>query len=104
MKQINTEIGSIYVLDKPYWAGEHTFHHCSNMADNVRGLGMDLWSVDIYTRSGIDPIKHSKRTYIWATDEKAAAREAMRYANEGITVLLTHMLPLEDKLREPAIR
>jgi hypothetical protein len=95
--------GSVHVLSKAYWAGEHTFTHCANQAENDRGHLSDLWVVDIYTRKGIDPIKHSKRVFIWANNEKSAINEANRFADEGITVLVTHIKPLEDKLRDPAI-
>ena len=96
------EGGSVHVLNKPYWAGEHTFTHCANQTQNERGGSCDLWAVDIYTRKGIDPIKHSKRVFIWADSEAIAISEANRFADEGITVLVTHIKPLEDKLREPA--
>ena len=102
MKRINTELGSVYILDKPYWAGEHTFHHCSDMAKNSRRSGDRLWSIDVYTREGINPISHDDRKYIWANDEKSAARQAMKYAGENKTVLLTYFSPLEDKLLEPS--
>jgi hypothetical protein len=94
--------GSVHVLNKPYWAGEHTFTHCANQVQNERGKFCDLWAVDIYTRKGIDPIKHSKRVFIWADSETGAVNEATRFADEGITVLVTHIKPLEDRLREPA--
>lgn len=100
---INTKnIGDIYILDKFYWAGEHTFTHCASQAENERGRLSDLWAVDIYTRKGIDPIKHSERVFIWANNEVDASREAIRFADESLTVLITHIKPLEDRLREPA--
>ena len=101
MKRINTELGSVYILDKPYWAGEHTFHHCASLAKNTPHSGSQLWSIDVYTREGIKPISHDARKYIWAESEKGAARQAMKYAGEDKTVLLTYFKPLEDKLLEP---
>jgi len=90
--------GSVYVINKAYWAGEHTFHHCSDKAKGERGKFDGLWAVDIYTRKGIDPIKHSKRVLIWAKNKTEAISEAERFVDEGITVLVTHIRPLEDKL------
>jgi hypothetical protein len=91
--------GSVYVINKAYWAGEHTFTHCSNKVKGKRGSLDELWAVDVYTRKGIDPIKHSKRVFIWAKNKTEATNEAERFVDEGITVLVTHIRPLEDKLR-----
>ena len=103
MKKIETEIGNIHIVDAPYWAGEHSFTHYANQCSNERNNYTDLWAVDIYRRSGLDPLKHYERHYIWAdADEASAAREAMRFANNETKVLLTHIVPLNDRLREPA--
>jgi len=37
--------------------------------------------------------------FIWAKNKTEATSEAERFVDEGITVLVTHIRPLEDKLR-----
>ena len=104
MNKISTRHGSVYVFDSPYWAGEHTFTHYSNMTANSRMDFTDLWAVDIYKRSGLNPLEHYERHYIWAnSDADSAAHIADIYVNEKIKVLITHIVPLNDRLREPAI-
>lgn len=103
MRKIETEIGNIHIVDSPYWAGEHSFTHYANECVNERGEYNDLWAVDIYNRQGLNPLQHYKRHYIWADSSgDSAAREAMRFAKDGTKVLLTHIVPLNDRLREPA--
>lgn len=110
MKKIETEIGSVYVVETPYWAGEHSFTHHANStinarfeySDHVHEPFTDLWAIDIYTRSGLNPLKHNERHYIWAdADPESAARIAMQFVNDNVKVLITHIVPLNDRLREP---
>ena len=103
MKRIETNDGVVYAVDSPYWAGEHTFTHYSMATDNEKGKFSDLWAVDIYNRKGINPLQHYKRAYIWAgPNAESAAEEASPYIDQGAKVMITHIVPLDDRLREPA--
>lgn len=110
MKTIKTKNGNIYVVDAPYWAGEHTFAHYANSAvnarfensDHVNEPFTDLWAVDTYNRTGLNPLQHRERFYIWATtDANDAANEASRFIEGASKVFITHIEPLNDRLREP---
>jgi len=103
MKKIETNNGGVYVVDSPYWAGEHTFTHYSTVTSNEKMDFTDLWAVDIYKRSGLNPLEHHDRRYIWASDDaEHAAHIADVFINEGTKVMITHIVPLNDRLREPA--
>lgn len=103
MDKIQTNNGNIYVVDSPYWAGEHTFTHYSNATSNSKMDFTDLWAVDVYKRSGLNPLEHYQRNYIWANeDPESAAHIADIFINEGTKVLITHIVPLNERLREPA--
>jgi len=92
----------VFVLDTPYWAGEHTFAHYSELTVNDKGSFSDLWAVDTYTRSGLSPISHNERMYIWANNNaESAAEQASRFVNQDNRVLLTHIVPLDSRLNEP---
>lgn len=101
MKKIETNNGPVYIVDAPYWAGEHSFTHYSGHTANDRRGRTELWSIDIYTRRGLDPYKHDRRAYIWANGYEDAANEAGGYVGNGNRVLLTHIVPLDDRLKEP---
>lgn len=103
MIKINTSSGPVYVVDASYWAGEHSFTHYANATENVRGNHTDLWAIDLYDRKGLNPLMHYKRLYIWAdSNNESAAKVASRYINDHTKVLITHIVPLNDRLREPA--
>ena len=111
MKKIETDNGLVYAVEAAYWAGEHSFTHFSNMAVNagykysekVDVPSLDLWAVDTYNRTGLNPLQHCDRFYIWSTaDAKDAANEAIRFVESADKVLITHIVPLNDRLREPA--
>lgn len=101
MQEIITK-NTVYVLDTPYWAGEHTFAHYSELAVNDKGSFSDLWAVDTYTRSGLKPMVHNERVYIWANaTADSAADVAERFVNQDNRVLITHIVPLDSRLNEP---
>jgi len=101
MQSIETK-SKVFVLDTPYWAGEHTFAHYSQLAINERGSLSDLWAVDTYTRSGLSPLVHDERIYIWANaSSESAAEQAGQFVNQDNRVLITHIVPLDSRLNEP---
>ena len=99
MKKIN----NIHVVDSPYWAGEHSFTHYANQCVNDRNDYTDLWAVDIYNRNGLNPLQHHERHYIWANaDAESAVDEAIPFIKEGAKTFITHIMPLNERLCEPA--
>ena len=102
MRKVKTKNGKVYVLDAPYWAGEHSFTHYSNMAMNDRGDFNELWAVDVYRRKKMDPLVHEARGYLWAdSGAKSAAKQVSHMIEDNVIVLITHIIPLEDRLRDP---
>lgn len=104
MNKIKTKNGKIFVIDTPYWAGEHSFDHYGSMTINDRESFSELWAVDVYSRSKMSPLKHEARTYVWADQNPDSVIDQVidMAEKKNNRIVLTHIVPLEDRKREPA--
>jgi hypothetical protein len=102
MNRVETKNGKAFIIDTPYWAGEHSFDYYGSITINQRGKFNELWAVDMYKRSGLGPLKHEVRTYVWAgSNSSSAIDQVIDIIKDDMKIVLTHIVPLDDRKREP---